>query len=129
MGDPVVDNQGGFTRVLDMFIPSGAARSEPIQNAGWGLIGVILNGTAWTAADIGLEVSADRATWVLLTAQDGVNVRLTALPTGAAFARTFGNNAEDVVAFPWFRLVSLNTASSADINQAAQRNLWVCLKK
>jgi len=129
MTDPVVDSFGGLTRVIDAFIPNGAARTEPLENAGWSSIGVILNGSSWTAADIGVEVSPDRSTWVLLTTISGANLRLTSLPTGAAFARSFSTNAIDVMSFPWFRLISLNTGSAADVNQGAARNLWITLKK
>lgn len=118
-----------MAQVITTAIPNGAARTEPIDNIGWSILGVILNGSAWTAADLGVEVSADRTTWVLLKDQVGDGVRITSLPTGAAFARSFGNKYTDILAFPYIRLVSINTASDADVNQGAARNFWIVLKK
>lgn len=105
-------------------IAESAAQSNAIELRGAG--GAILGPAAWTAADICLLVSDRQAgTYSLLRDSIGTMIRLTNIPTGAAFTRPLP---DEVYAWPWMKLVSTNTASEAEVNQAAARTIQVVMK-
>ena len=83
---------------------------------------------AWTAADIAFEVSNDNVTYYPLVSSAGARVKISGVTTNAAKVYNGGAGVEAVMGWPYFRLVSVNTGTSADENQAAARTLVVILR-
>lgn len=113
-------------------IASGAAVSNAIRVSKVGPRGIAaILAAAWTAADIGLEVTFDAdsetAAWIPVEKPDGTRVRLTSVPTAPSVNpyRPFPAEAWAVGAATFIRLVSLNTATGAAANQSAARSLTV----
>ncbi len=83
---------------------------------------------AWTAADIGLDVSADGgSTWIPVRDEWGVLVRAAGVVTNAAGLYMTPASAWMVGLYPLARLHSLNTTTYADVNQGGARTLSVAL--
>lgn len=88
----------------------------------------VITAAAWTAADITVEATPDGVTWYPLTLSDCAEyARITNVPTAASVWT--GIPAEAWFAMPAcaIRLRSTNTASTAAVNQAAARTLYVGL--
>jgi hypothetical protein len=83
--------------------------------------------SAWTAADIGFEVSADGSTWVKVYDETGVRIKITGVATAAAGIYTAPPKIALVGMWPYLRLVSLNTSTGANENQGADRALVVAI--
>ena len=85
-----------------------------------------LDAAGWTAADITFLVSETLAgVYVPLRDAAGTLIRLTNLPAAAVFTRPLP---DEVFAAAYFKINSTNTASEADVNQAAARVVTVMLK-
>lgn len=82
---------------------------------------------AWTAADIGIEVSLDDSTFIPLYDDTGTRVVLSGLETAEAGLYLAPPEAWPVGIYKYVRLVSLNTSSGANENQGAERSLTVAL--
>lgn len=105
-------------------ILSGQAVSDALELQKLSLIGLaVLIPSAWTAADIGFEVSEDNSTWVQLYDDAGARVKITGINTGASRLYIAPAEAWAIGAFPYMRFVSLNTGTGANENQVAQRAL------
>lgn len=81
--------------------------------------------SAWTAADVGFEVSDDGTTFVQAADAEGALLKITGI--GTAAARPYAAPAECWMlgAYKFIRLASLNTASDAYVNQAAARTVEI----
>lgn len=118
---------------VDVIIANGAATSENIfkgdgEITARGFRGlVVVTPAAWTAADIGFEASSDGSAWLPLMDNAGARVRITGVATSAARAYVAPSTAWGAGAFPFVRLVSLNTGTGANENQGAARTLTVVL--
>jgi hypothetical protein len=125
------DNPSQRSRIEGYQIPNGTARSEPINVLHDTLtldnVAFVSEDGAWTTADLAFEVSRDRKTWTILRAKDNTPVKCTAIPTGANWERPFPDMTQ-LSAFPWFRLLSINTGSEADVNQGATRTIYVVMR-
>lgn len=107
-------------------IASGAAVSESIALTGINLLGVgVLVPNAWTAANIGFEVSEDGTTWIPVYDKEGARITITGIATAAVGLYIAPSEAWVMGAFPHMRCVSLNTSTGANINQGAARSLKV----
>jgi len=120
-------------------IANGAATSTDVQLAPGERIALVEIPSAWTAADIGIDVARDGTNYLPLKIADGTAIaRLASIPTGAAELRIFdfANIGGLGATFPWLilgpnlvRLRSVNTASTADLNQGAARTLRLYIIK
>jgi len=108
-------------------ILSGQSVSDSVFVGKRSDFGIILNGSAWTAADLGIQVSHDGTTFVTLTDVDGNAIRNKALPTGAAWARPNPCLYGESFPFSYVRFISLNTGTGAAENQGANRSLIICV--
>ncbi len=105
-------------------IANGAAVSTAIDVSKLQLLGIaVVVPAAWTAADIGFEVSSDGTTWIPLQDDTGARIKIAGVTTNASKAYIAPSGAWAVGAFPYARLVSLNTSTGANANQAAERLL------
>ena len=119
---------------LAITIANGAAVSGDIYGGSDGRIRAngfrlmsILVPSAWTAADIGFEVSADGSTWVKVYDEEGARIKITNVATAAAGVYAVPAKLGLVGMWPYLRLVSLNTSTGADANQGAARSLVVAI--
>jgi hypothetical protein len=103
------------------------AVSSAIQMADGGPNGIaVQTPVAWTAADIGIDVSLDGTNWLPVFAADGSRVKLQAVPVAAAGLMVFDANDVRVVGtFRYMRLTSLDTSDETAENQVAARTLFV----
>ena len=89
--------------------------------------GTVIGSAAWTAANIGFQVSSDGASWYILRDKSGAPVQIAAIETGTACAydipaEVFGAGYVKL----WSK--SATAATVTDANQAAARDLIVMLK-
>ncbi len=120
------------TRWEQLTIANNAAVTGALQLQFGERIVAVETPSAWTAADIVVQVSRDGTTFVDLKDITGTLLRLTSIAVGAAELRTIANDitALDLPLGPnQVKLRSCNTASAADVNQGAARTLWVLLAK
>lgn len=115
-----------FYKEATVTIANGAAVSDSIQGNDLSEADsfTIAFPSAWTAADLGFEVSDDDgATW--LPFRDAVwgRVRIQNVATGAAAVVAVPAELWGVTKHALFRLVSLNTSTGANENQLADRTL------
>lgn len=110
-------------------IPSGQSKSGEIPTSERGPRGIaVLIPSAWTAADIGIEVSNDKLNWFPLEDSEGTRIKLTSVPTSAAArpVRAFPAGAWVVGTFTYMRLTSISTSNEdTEVNQAAARTFFV----
>lgn len=105
-------------------IASGAAASGGLKLTGYrGL--AVQTPAAWTAANIGFEVSEDDSTYVPLYDEDGARVVISGVATGAAAVYIAPAEVWAAGVYPYVRLASLDTADGSAENQAAARTLKV----
>jgi len=123
VNDPVVR--------ISTTIAAAAAVSGSISLLGRGPRGVAVQvPSAWTAADLAMEVSEDGTTWVHVRDEIGAIVRIISIQTSEAGIYLFPASSWYTGAFPFMRLVSLNTTSGTTwtiVNQASERSLKVVL--
>lgn len=113
------------TIVRQVTIASGAATSTPFPLNGYRIAGVI-GATAWTAADISFEVRDPSGAWRKVVDNAGALVKITGVAT-AASEFMIPPEIADRITGQEARVVSTNTASEADVNQGADRVLYVVL--
>lgn len=118
-------------------IANGAAVSDAIEiPVGFVIVGIEV-GDAWTAADIGFQISTDGGT-TYMDVYSGLGTttaraRLTGIV--AATWTAVGGDAGTSSPMRQFglgvkvKLTSINTASNADVNQGADRTLGVWVGK
>lgn len=109
-------------------IASGAAVSETVTLTTTRPRGLaVLVPSAWTAADIGFEISTDNSAWVPLYGDTGLRIKITTIATAASQLYIAPTEVWAACAFPYLRLASLNTGTGANANQGAARSLIVVL--
>jgi hypothetical protein len=120
---------------LAVTIASGAAVSGDLYgtNGDAGRLGfrglAVSVPSAWTSADIGLEVSTDGTNWLPVQKADGTRVIISGIATSAAALYIFPPEVWAAGAFPYVRIASLNTSSGANVNQGGDRALTIiCLR-
>jgi hypothetical protein len=114
-------------RLISLTIANAAAVSEQFSPDGARGLSVE-TGSAWTAANIGIEVSRDNGqTWIPVDKADGSRVVVSGIATAAAGLYIFPAEAMVVGVYPLARLVSLNTGTGANLNQGGTRTLVVGL--
>ncbi len=107
-------------------IASAAAVSSSIDTREHGPRGLAVElPGAWTAANIAFEVSADDDTWIPVRDETGTRVAITGLQTAEAGAYIAPAEMWIVGSYAYLRLVSVNTSTGANLNQAAERTLKV----
>lgn len=120
--------------LIPVTIANGSPYSTPIDNRRVGLrgFGVCLD-SAWTAARIAVQVtdkdpSNPGVVWRFLRDDEANLIVISGIPTSAN-ASLFSCPGEvwQIGAWPWFRLVSVNTASEAVVNQGAARDAVVSM--
>jgi hypothetical protein len=81
--------------------------------------------SAWTAADVGFEVSSDGTVYQQLADSGGTLVKVKGI--GTAAARVYSAPAECwiVGTYQYLRLASINTASDAYVNQGDARTVEI----
>jgi hypothetical protein len=107
-------------------IANGAALSDAVDIDAFGPRGIaVQTPTAWTAADIAFEVSADGTNYFPLYTDTGGRVRISGVAT--AEARVYIAPAEiwAAGAYTHLKIASVNTSTGADENQGAERILIV----
>jgi hypothetical protein len=113
---------------MSVTIPSGAALSEALDIRSYEK-GYIILPSAWTAANIGFQVSTgNEDTFVILRAEGSANpLQITNLPTAASRAFTLP---AELFSVPFIKLWSKSTtaATETDTNQAADRLIEVNLQ-
>lgn len=121
------------SRPVIVTIASGAAVSDAIQlQAGECVLGV-LTPSAWTAADIALQIALDGATFVDVLGSDATLLKLATVVGVAASefhmaTHSISAGVGDVPYGPQtVRLRSVNTGSAANVNQGATRSLTVLI--
>ena len=116
------------SKVQTVTIASGAAVSSSIDLASIVPRGIaVQTPAAWTAADIGLEVSVDNSTFIKLYDEFGARVKVTNVATGAAGVYILPASAWAISVYAYARFASLNTSTGADANQGAARTLKAIL--
>jgi hypothetical protein len=99
------------------------------------MLGVaVLNvGPAWTAANIGLEVSMDggtSGTWTPVYDETGTRVMVTNVSATAGAVRRLyflPTGSLACMRYRFLRLVSVNTSTGANVNQGGTRTLEVSI--
>jgi len=80
----------------------------------------------WTAADIAFQTSQDGTTWRLAYKPDSDELILvTNIPDGTPVTKVAPAEVWPLLAYPYLRLVSVNTSTGAPENQGGQRDLWL----
>lgn len=80
--------------------------------------------SAWTAADVALEVSSDNVTWIPVEKMEGTKVKLLNVPTTASPSptRIFEAEAWAIGCWKYLRLASVSTSNEDTyVTQAAAR--------
>jgi hypothetical protein len=113
-------------------IASGAAVSSQVIIENTFMLGVaVLNtGGAWTAANIGLEVSMDggtSGTWTPVYDETNTRVMITNMSTTARRLCYLPTAAIACMRYRFLRLVSVNTSTGANVNQGGLRTLEVSI--
>lgn len=114
--------------VMDSKIASGESESTKLSFTDYiPTLGMIRIPAVWTAADIAFKVSdAQDGTYDFLRDNTtGDLVRVKGIKTSAA---SWYRVPEEVSGAYWVKLVSVNTASEAAVNQAAARSLKLLIK-
>lgn len=112
---------------VSVSIAASAAVSGAVDSNGRRVAGII-SPAAWTAADISFEVyDPVNDAWRKVVDSAGVLVKITGVATGASEVMLLPEIADRLVANR-LRVVSTNTASEANIDQAAARTLYVILE-
>jgi len=121
------DTLDDFRPVTTIAEGAAVSSSVPVSKIGPRGFAVILP-AAWTAADIGIDVSVDGDTWHPLKNADG-RVKITDVGTSndPRPLRSFPAEAWAAGVFEFVRLVSINTSTEASVNQAAARELTLVL--
>lgn len=91
-------------------------------------LAVFVAAGAWTAANIGFDVSADGTTWYTLCKGDQtsrVPVMITGISTSVAGLYVAPAETIAVGSWPYMRLTSLNTSTYAAANQGGERTLII----
>lgn len=120
----------GQARVINVTIASGAATSGDIGLMPGERIAAIQTPATWTAADIYVQVAADGTTYLDLKDAAGTTIKAcTSVATGAAELRVLAHETTAGLDIPFgpmaVRLRSVNTGSTADVNQGADRVIKV----
>lgn len=103
-------------------IAAGASASADIFSQGHALVGIFMP-AAWTAANIGYEVSFDNKTWV--TAYDNAqNLEQSKVQASSFISIPLG----DAIFAPFLRLKSVD-ATNAAVNQVAAATLILVLRR
>ncbi len=114
-------------RRVTVTIANNAAVSGSFDPQGARGLAVLTPG-AWTAANIGLEVSTDGGTtWIPVRTEWGSLVMVSGVVTNAAASYILPPSAWQVGLYPQARLTSLNTSTYAAVNQGGARTLVVAL--
>lgn len=113
----------GASVQLTATIANGAAVSGSVAIAGARGVAVQVP-SAWTAADIGFDVSEDGSTW-LPVKRLATYIRITNVPTGAAQLLPAPAELWAAGAYAFIRLVSLTVGLETTVNQGAARTLKV----
>ena len=90
--------------------------------------GIVITSAAWTAANIGIKVSqAEDGTFVILRDILAAPVQISGIATAASNAYVLP---DEVFAAGFIKLWSKHAtaATETDVNQGAERSLWVLLK-
>lgn len=106
---------------------SGSSTSDPFEVRNGRGFSLDLP-TAWTAADIGFDVSDDGILWRPIENAVGTRAKLTNIPTTDATTPGSRQCPADLWgggAYPLMRLHSLDTTDESDENQAVARTLMV----
>lgn len=126
-----VNNVNKTGRVLTVTIANGAAVSTDLYASsmsarvqGFRAL-TIITPAAWTAADIGLQVSTDGSTWHTLRNSSGTIVKITGVATAAAGAYVSPDAWGLAGAVRYVRFISLDTADNTNENQGGARTLTV----
>lgn len=107
-------------------IAGGEAISNAVDISKLQLLGVaVIVPSAWTGADIGFEVSVDGSVWVPLYDDTGARVKISGVATNTSRVYIAPAEVWAAGAFPYLRLVSLNTSTGANINQGGVRSLML----
>lgn len=120
----------GLHRVNQVFtvtVLNGAAISEaiPVDDM---IGGLIKAPTAWSAANIGFKFcDTSDGTFVPMKDEAGAVLQITSVITNAAYSYFIPTKV--LAAGGFIKLWSKNTGSEADVNQAADRSVVVCLSE
>ena len=115
---------------VEVVIAANAAVSGPFPFNGRRVIGVVSPAT-WTAADISFEIEYPNGTFVKVVTVSGVLMILSGISATVSEFHSVGGGSIGtqyiITGHGAGRVVSTNTASEADVNQAAARTLLVIL--
>lgn len=110
----------------DVVIANGEADSASIDMSDQPPRGIaVLVPGAWTAADIGFEVSSDDSTWYPLQNDTGGLVKITGITTDAAGYYVAPAGTWAIGGWQYMRLNSLDTGDETAENQGAARTMTV----
>lgn len=108
----------------DVTIPINTAASSAIKLTGYRRLAV-QTPAAWTAANIGFEVSEDGTTFIPLRDAAGAKLAITGVITNAAGVYVAPVDTLAAGPYPYLRLTSLDTVDASAENQLAARTLKV----
>lgn len=113
------------TASIALSVLAGEALTQAVGFSQWAG-GVVIVPAEWTAANIGFYVSdIESGEYVILRDDSGSAVEITSIKTDGSRAYKLP---DDVFGCTFLKLWSKNTASEADVNQAAVRALKVLCK-
>lgn len=113
---------------FDMTIASGAAVSDGVSIEKHPVDRLAVQvPAAWTAADIGFDVSQDDSTYIPLKGATGSRLKITGVATGAAGVYIAPAETFLVDGYRYVRLASLDTGDESAENQGAARSLVLVL--
>lgn len=95
-----------------------APRGVGVRSADW---------SAWTSADIKLQVSLDDSTYEDCYDETGNLIKITGLPSSGAASAIFPAGSWQAGVFPYLRVVSIDTSDETDENQGDDRTLNILL--
>lgn len=115
---------GRINKVVSIGIAINTAISDVVDKNRFAGVAIAQLGSTWTAADVLVEVSDDGTNFQTMTTDEaGTICRLSSLGTGK-WNRPLP---DQIFAWPYFRLRSVNTGLLTDANQAAARTFSVCM--
>ena len=115
-------------KVKTLTIANGGAVSGELDTEDLSVMGIIMP-AAWTAADLGIQVTEKSGgTFVDLADQAGNRAKMTNIETATSQGRTFEDDALALAPWRYMRFESINTSGEAAVNQGAARTLIVLLK-
>lgn len=122
------DSRGGGLHA--MTIANGSAMSNVLNVTKIQPRGITVETpSAWTAANIGFLVSRDAQTWrrLYVTDSDGAAaaIVITDIPTAESVVVMTDAGNWGVQNYPYFRIVSLNTSTGANLAQGGARTLYI----